>query len=238
MPITSLPVISPNHDLGRDTVRICNDVTDSGRAVQFLLESLMVCQNCGEYLPGRITEEAVYLDGECGFVDQPTVTRLEVPSGKLIISTDLRPVYDGYDDTYEKFAPYSTKMGLSQVVEEFARQGCAFGFVGSRWPDLFQTGEDTYALASLGWDSELDDIAEPPSGWTRIGEIGGAVWSYSLADFGDWVNRGGDIKNLDADAEIVAIPAGTYEFTYHGTEKEFNYDVAGTVLFTHIKRIA
>jgi hypothetical protein len=199
---------------------------------------LFNCAYCGDYVQTRVTDDAVYVDKPCEFSDGITTTiRLNVPSGKIVINDDLRPVYDGYDDTHRKFADYTSDLGVAQVIEEFAKQGCAFGFVGDAWPDLFQTGEGEYVLANCGWDEELDG-PRTPEGWTRLAGVDGAIWSYSIADFGDWVARGGDVKNLDEDAEIVRIPTGTYEFTYHGGERGFDRHAAGTVIFTHIKKVA
>lgn len=201
-----------------------------------VVSHLFNCAYCGDYVQTRVADDAVHVDSPCKYSEGITTTiTLAVPSGKLIVSADLRPIYDGYDR--EGFADYSSDLGVSQVIQEFAKQGCAFGFVGDAWPDLFQTGEDEYVLANCGWDEELDG-PKAPEGWTRLAGVDGAVWSYSIADFDDWVARGGDVKNLDEGAEIARIPAGTYEFTYHGGERGFDRHAAGTVLFTHIKKVA
>ena len=37
---------------------------------------------------------------------------------------------------------------------------------------------------------------------------------------------------------MVEIPAGTYEFTYHGGELGFDGDSYNTVIYTEIKKVA
>jgi hypothetical protein len=238
MTIRTLPLKANGHRLLReDTVKVAMIPTGGDNPdTPMLVSHLFSCAYCGDYVHYTITDDAVHVDNPCKYSDGITTTiRLNVPSGKLVINDDLRPVYDGYGR--EGFADYTSNLGVAQVVEEFAKQGCAFGFVGDAWPDLFQTGDGEYVLANCGWDEELDG-PRTPEGWTRLAGVDGAVWSYSIADFGDWVARGGDVKNLDEDAEIVRIPAGVYEFTYHGGEKGFDRHAAGTVIFTHIKKVA
>lgn len=218
-----------NH--GDGTVNIIN--TDAG--IPILVSHLFSCAGCGEYFSPRAEQDGVYIDTPCEQTDGITVTtRLNVPSGKIIVSTDLRPAYDGYNHRHSP--SYDSTLGLAQTVERFAEQGCAFGFVGDMWPDLWKTGPDTYVLANTGWDEEADDVLTP-EGWTKLAEVSGAVWSYSLADYEDWQKRGGTANDLE-DFTVVDIPAGVYEFTYHGAENGFDRHSLGTVIFTHIRKVA
>lgn len=218
-----------NH--GDGTVNILNTPQDS----PILMSHLFTCAGCGEYFSPRVDADGAYIDTPCKQTNGTTVTtRLNVPSGKLIVSTDLRPAYDGYN--LGEFPAYDSTLGLAQTVERFAQQGCAFGFVGDMWPDLWQTGPDTYVLANTGWDEEADDCATP-DGWTKLADVSGAVWSYSIADYDDWKARGGTDNDLE-EFTVVDIPAGVYEFVYHGAEQGFDRHSLGTVTFTHIRKVA
>lgn len=238
MPIKTLPFHSNGHIVGPHTTVQVLDVSLTSRLenVYHLMDPLFTCAGCGTYAQTEITEDAVrVVGGPCPLADTgiTTTITLPVPSGKLIVACDLRPVYDGYGG--DDFAPYTSTLGIHQVIEAFAAQGCAFGFVGDNWPNLYRTGDDTYVLASPAWDDEIDDL-RTPEGWTELASVSGAIWSYSLADFEDWEARGGKMVDLE-DATIVDIPAGTYEFTYHGGEKGFDRHGSGTVIFTHITKV-
>jgi hypothetical protein len=231
MTITTLPLHANGHRVTGnqgDTVQ----TIESSVGIPFMVTHLFSCKGCGEYFSPRLEADGAYIDDPCQYTGGITVTtRLNVPSGKLIVSTDLRPVYDGYDHTR---AAYDSTRGLALTVEAFAKQGCAFGFVGDRWPDLYQTGEDAYVLAHSWLDD--DDQPDVPADWTQLAGVSGAVWSYSLADFEDWTARGGKQSDLE-EFTVVEVPAGVYEFVYHGAEAGFDRDELGTVVFTHIRRI-
>jgi hypothetical protein len=235
MSIRTLPLYANGHRVtgnhGDGTVKAVTGPLD----IPVMVTHLFSCAGCGEYFSPRLANNGAYIDEPCGYTDGITVTtRLNVPSGKLIVSTDLRPAYDGYG-TAEGPA-YDSTLGLALTVEEFGKQGCAFGFVGDNWPNLYRTGDGTYVLASPEWDEELDDL-KAPDGWVELASVTGAVWSYSIADYEDWKARGGRDNDLE-EFEVVDIPAGAYAFTYHGAEKGFDRHAPGTVIFTHITKVA
>jgi hypothetical protein len=234
MTIKELPLHANGHKVTGGQPEIVKTI-ESSVGIPFSVTHLFNCAGCGEYFSPRLADDGAYIDSPCAVTNGiTTVTRLNVPSGKLIVSTDLRPAYDGYD--HKDRVSYGSTLGVALTVEAFAEQGCAFGFVGDAWPDLFQTGENSYVLANCGWDEELDG-PRAPEGWTKLADICGAVWSYSLADYEDWKARGGKDSDLE-EFTVVEIPAGVYEFTYHGGETGFDRHAAGTVLFTHIKKVA
>lgn len=198
-----------------------------------LLTQVYDCWNCGEILETEILAEEVKVTTSCTLPDGITTTiRLEVPSGKIIVTDDLRPVYNGFSDS---FASYNTAMGQAQVVEEFARQGCAFGPVGNSCPTLYRTGDGTYVIASPDYD---EDTNEPvlPDGWEPVTWICTDLWAYSIADYDDWASKGGAVG--DWNDRVIDIPAGTYEFTHHAMEKGFDGYAEGTVVYADIRKIA
>jgi hypothetical protein len=235
MTIKSVPLHANGHQVlgrhGDGTVTVL--VTEQN--IPVLITHVFSCAGCGQYMVPRTEHDSAHIDTPCTQTDGITVTtRLNVPSGKLIVSTDLRPVYDGYGNEATDPA-YDSTLGLARTVERFAAQGCAFGFVGDNWPDLYRTGENTYVLASPAYDEDADEPLAP-KGWEKLADVTGAVWSYSLADYEDWKARGGRDNDLE-EFEVVDVPAGIYEFVYHGAEDGFDRHSFETVVFTHIRKI-
>lgn len=202
----------------------------------FITDHVYDCAMCGRILETVISGEKVQITAPCTLPDGITTKiLLDVPSGKIIVTDDLRPVYDGFND--REFAPYNTAMGQAQVVQGYASQGCAYGPVGNSCPGLYRTGEGTYVIASPAYDDDVDEIL--PKGWELIAGIATDLWAYSIADFGDWTARGGDVRELEelGYAKVVDIAPGTYEFTHHAMEKGFDGHAEGTVIFAEIRKL-
>ena len=197
------------------------------------------CSLCGGGQSLEIREDVAFPEDPCPYPDGITTEiLLKVPSGKIIVTDDLRPVYNGFDR--EGFADYNSSLGQSQVVRAFAEQGCAFGHV-LHSPDLFRTGEGTYVFANLPYYENEDDEYETeeiiPKGWTRVAGVCTDLWAYSVADFEDWKSKGGDPDKMSWKDSVVAVPAGTYKFTHHTSERGFDHDGPGLVVFAHIERV-
>lgn len=198
--------------------------------------SIFACGWCGAYPKMRVDGDAVHIDEPCPAAGGiTTVIRLEVPSGKIIVADDLRGVYDGFD--HDGFASYNSALGQHQVIEAMAELGCAFGPVGNSCPSLWKTGEDTYQIARMPQDDE-DEYAPVPEGSERLAGIITDLWAYSIADYGDWLAKGGaPVEELGWTVSVVEIPAGTYEFTHHSGERDFDDD-ADHVVWADIKKVA
>jgi hypothetical protein len=190
------------------------------------------CYVCDEYPELDITGTAVTVRAPClyrgGFTGLNT---LAVPSGKVIVSDDLRPVYN-WDDS--KMASYNSALGQKQAADAMAKAGCAYGPVGNSCPGLYRISEDRYAIASLAYDEETDQ-AVLPAGWEPLASVITDLWAYSIADFEDWKSKGGDPAALGWGQSVVDIAPGTYQFIHHTWESGFNQDAAGTVIFAHVR---
>lgn len=215
------------------------------------------CGLCGEFLDERATPEAVYFDKPCPVSEGiTTVIRLKVPSGKIVVDDDLRPLFDGFDDGEDQgFVTYNSVLGQAQVIEAFAKQGCAFGPVGNSCPGLWKTGEDTYVIARMPYsdDEDAEEYDEPvpiPEGAQQLASICTDLWAYSIADYDEWLKRGGVlVPKTDAETgettmepeswttTIVEVPAGTYEFTHHSGELDFDAD-QDHVVWADIRKVA
>ncbi len=205
---------------------------DSGRA--FSPELPFPCQSCDASPWLRLTGDAAWMLGPCPYPDGiTTVVTLAVPSGKLIVSDSLRPVYDW--QAGDLTVSYNSRLGQHQAILAMAAQGCAFGPVGNTSPGLFSTGGDSYAIASVAWDEDADRELMP-DGWELLAATCTDLWAYSIADFEDWASRGGNALALGYGDTIVDVPPGDYQFTHHTGERSFSSGADGIVIYAHVKR--
>jgi hypothetical protein len=162
-----------------------------------------------------------------------SVITLDVPSGKIIVTDDLRPVYDWRD---EEAGSYNTALGQLNAIRLMAEQGCAYGPVGNSCPSLYRTGPDTYVIANPAFDED-DGREIIPEGWEGLAWIITDLWAYSAADWEDYLSRGGTEACLEHKGKVVDVPPGRYEFTHHTGEAGFDGFAAGTVVFADIRRL-
>ncbi|MEU9256656.1 hypothetical protein AB0D66_33425 [Streptomyces sp. NPDC048270] len=111
--------------------------------------------------------------------------------------------------------------------------GCAYGPATNCGLGLYQTGPDSYVIASPRYD-ENDNSSLPED--MCMAEICTDLWAYSIADL--WTGRLREATPTSSTGTVVDVPPGTYEFTHHSGEPDFNHDAAETVFYAHIKRIA
>lgn len=234
MPIKTLPLKPNGHQLAHNDGNEVKVFQHFGED-PYVHGAMSYCAHCDEAPEYRVTEEAVHVVGPCAYPDGiTTVITLAVPSGKIIVTDDLRPIYDGFDP--EGFASYNTSKGQAQVVEAMAAIGCAFGSVGNSRPGLYQTGEGRYVIGNPEYTEE-EELVGDLVGAKDLASICTDLWAYSVADYEDWQAKGGDPEQLGWTDSIVEVPAGTYQFTHHTGEKGFDNYAAGTVIFAHIERI-
>jgi hypothetical protein len=201
------------------------------------------CRMCDKGRDHRVEGDTIRIQTPCPLPEGiTTVITLKVPSGKIVVADDLRPVYDGFD--HDGLASYNSALGQHQVIEAMAAEGCAYGPVGNSCPGLWRTGEDTYEIVSGVWDEEwADEDDEPPASprkpEDKLASICTDLWAYSIADYDDWVAKGGDLKEVErGHVNVADIEPGVYEFTHHTGEKDFDHWVAGELVFAHIRKIA
>lgn len=226
MNITRLPLHSNGHLLTReDEVTVWNHPLiheDEPYCPDLISRS---CAYCDEYPQLRVSEEAVEVMNPCLYPDGITTEiTLRVPSGKIIVTDDLRPFYNGFD--HDHFASYNSALGQAQVVESMAKLGCAFGPVGNSCPGLYKERRRDHYIIASGMSSRRKELAG----------IITDLWAYSIADFEDWKSKGGDPDKMGWTESVVEIRPGTYRFTHHTGERGFNHD-ASKVIFAHIERI-
>jgi len=150
----------------------------------------MVCDAHPEFV---VHSDRVEIPEPCPYPQGfTTVTRLSVPSGRIVVADSLRPQYDDLKSTTDeqgrtvRFASYNSDLGVAQVVEAMAAIGCAFGMVLNTCPSFYRTPTpDSYVVANFycpdadddggvhpEWsDDDGDDIGAVPVGYERLAEI-------------------------------------------------------------------
>jgi len=117
---------------------------------------------------------------------------IEIPSGKLAYGNDFRDQYPGCPDFY-----VNEMLGIKETVEWYGEQGLLHGFVGNSCPGIFKDG-NTLRVANYAHDDDYIDVVEKSWG-PEVGGICTDLWWYSLADYDDFVCKGGspDIDTID-----------------------------------------
>lgn len=205
-----------------------------------LLDTTLHCHRC-DRRPHLLVEDGLVRAQEpCALEEGITTTiTLALPSGKLLVSDDLRPVYALPRELEDTFASYNTHLGQAQVVEAMASIGCAYGPVGNASPGLYRTGPDTFVVAALGYEEDEEGFeAEPTPPGELLASVCTDLWAYSMADYEHWIARGGDPATLGWSDTVVELPAGTYSFTHHTGERSFEHDAPGTIIYAHVERIS
>lgn len=230
------------------------------------LVTVFSCALCDEYPQFTVVEDgdgkpvSLHATSECSLPDGlKTIVDLAVPSGILVVSDDLRPVY-GRDSTPRGEHPgYNSVAGQAHAIRDMAAQGCAYGpaFFG---PSLVRTGKDRYVIASI--DTESQPGEEEYLAGVVVAKVSTNLWAYSIADFQDWRTKlsarlretprqsstrpeamgsrpgyaGADPTTLPYGITAVDVTPGVYRFTYHGGEAQFDYDVRPAI-YADVERV-
>lgn len=191
------------------------------------------CGSCDQRPDMHLGDDVAQILAPCPHPDGVTTEiTIDVPSGRLLVSDDLRPVFT-WDDTGS--ASYNSVLGQAHAIEAMAAVGCAYGPVGNTSPGLYRTGPDSYIIASPGYDE--DENPSLPED-TCLASVCTDLWAYSLSDFEHWKTRGGDPNSLGWSDTVVDVAPGRYRFTHHSGERGFDRDSVDTVTFAHVERIA
>ncbi|MET9657873.1 hypothetical protein [Streptomyces sp. NPDC006510] len=149
------------------------------------------CAVCDRRPVFRVTDSAVHVQEPCPYPDGITTKiTIDVPSGKLLVTDDLRPAFNWDDNA---IADYNSTLGQAQAVEAMAAVGCAYGPVGNSCPGLYRTCPDSYIIASPCYDDD-DKPSLPES--ACLANICTDLWAYSIVDLEHWKAKGGDPAKL------------------------------------------
>lgn len=159
-------------------------------------------------------------DSDCMYPNGLEYTvQLDVPSGKMVVANDLRPLFDVSRD-YN----INTDMGCMMHTIAMADNKCASAFVGNTSPSFMELSKTHYQISSGSCDMD-------PPGIQRA-YICTDLWWFCVVDLNEYLARGGNQN--DRDITIVEVPIGIYEFTHYFHRKDFDRDDR-PVVFTDIK---
>lgn len=207
-----------------------------GAGSVILLDTAFACELCGVRAPLEVSADGVRATQPCPRPDNTTTITLAVPSGRIVVRDDLRPVFDVPDDAARAMLSYNTKAGQAQYIRAMAEAGCAYGPVGNTCPSLYRTGPDSYVIATPDYDD--DGEAVTPPGWQELASICTNLWAYSIADHDRWVALGGPGHTKPRPPVVVDVAPGTYQFVHHTGAPDFDFSAPGPVIYAHITRIS
>lgn len=210
----------------------------------YVLETYSSCASCDTWPRYEVAGDAVRVIDPCPYPDGITsVVEVAFPSGRIIVTDDLRPVFNWRDEHgNDSFASYNTALGQHQAILEMAKQGCAYGPVGNTCPSLYRLpAPGKFVIASPAYSESEDDYGDDEfdlslPGAEKLASICTDLWAYSIADYELWRARGGDPSTLDWSRRVLDIAPGTYRFTHHTNERAFDHD-ADELIFANIEKI-
>ena len=184
------------------------------------------CYICGEEVQWETNGVNLRAQSRCAYPNGiPLVFELNIPSGNMIVGNDFRPEFDHQLDHQRDFN-VNTAMGCVKNTKAMEAIGCAHAFVGNSCPGVYETGKDTFIVASGGYDEKKDKAIEPEG--KLVASICTDLWWYSIVDEREFKKRG-CVDKYQFDR--VAVRPGAYRFThFYGTGQKFKeYDKVPSV---------
>jgi hypothetical protein len=242
MNITELPLDANGHWLTRRGVDTVTVFQIDAMSV-YVPDAMSRCALCDWHPKFEVADGSVRATEPCALPDGvTTVVDVAFPSGKIIVTDDLRPVYDWREpDGSDAFASYNSALGQAQAIKAMAAIGCAYGPVGNSCPNLYRmAAPNRYVIASPAYSDDGDDEGLSASVYQGAQEVAGIctdLWAYSICDYDDYLARGGDRRNIDRWSwTVVDVTPGVYRFTHHTGERGFDHD-ADELVFAHVERV-
>ena len=175
------------------------------------------CSECGEGVK-------IIWDGEKVSAVEPCVNagglgawdlELDIPSGKMVFGNDFRELFPTEESFYINHA-----IGVKKCEEDYAKKGMFHFFVGNTCPSVFQKGN---SIIIGNFSDEKDDLA--PEEYTNVDSVCTDLWWVSIADYDEYINRGGKINEKYNDVFIVEVEPGRYKLKsmYHDQDDSGAY---------------
>lgn len=194
------------------------------------------CWCCGDEIPVYYDGKKFFLGRHCPYPEGiPLTVELNVPSGVMMVTDDLRPAFDvgRIPERYGKFysANYDIgKVRFSKLMEEI---GCAHLSVGQSFPGVYRTDRDrkSFIIARHGYDEDKDQEVHPEG--RLVTSIDTELRWCSLVDRDEYLRRGCEGKYEKA--SMVSVHPGVYAFTHFIHLSNFVCEKNKPIIFTHIE---
>ena len=177
---------------------------------------LYECFTCGEDFALFCDGRQIIVSTKCKYPNGFIIEfELNVPSGKIVATDDLRPHFEICGD-YD----INTDLGCRSTTLEYANIGCAHGFVGNSCPGIYKQ-KNKYIIACGYYKDDACNEYVAPKG-KSVGGICTDLWWYSIADFDEYVRRAK--KQPPADM-VIDVEPGVYQFRHLAHDKKKNPDL-------------
>ncbi len=189
---------------------------------------LRSCGICDSELDLLTDGQSVFTSLPCPYPDGFTIEiELNVPSGKIVAADDLREWFDIFGSFN-----INSSMGCRLSTEQYARIGCAHGYVGNSCPGIYQVDNSKFIIATCGHDekaeaedNENDGTIHP--GGKRVASIVTDLWWYSLVDGDEFKRRAGSMPKKEyGHPDVFKVKPGVYRVRHftHDHKKMPNRD--------------
>ena len=139
-----------NWEASNDDIRLLTKALKGGPALEKPIRTdsscLFKCSVCGEKLALETDGKTLRTVSQCPYPDGPIFDfELNVPSGKLVVANDLRPLFDFIGDF-----DINTCVGGMKHSLAMSENGCAQGFVGNTCPGVYRLDDNRLTVADAG----------------------------------------------------------------------------------------
>lgn len=138
-----------------------------------------------------------------------TILEIEVPSGKLVMSDSLGPVF--YP---EAVGDFNYGRGRHDTTLKYAKDfNVASAFVGNSCPTIVRQADGSYLVVSLEVDDEYERIHK--DGEQEVAHVVTDSWSVELTDYQNWLDNGGQelTEGASHGYTVLNVAPGKYRWT-------------------------
>jgi hypothetical protein len=168
-----------------------------------------------------------------------TVVEISVPSGKLIVSDELRGPERFRIEA--KFNP-NYGLGMNALAQEFAEKAnMAYGFVGNSCPSVTRQADGTLLVVQGEYDEEEDESVFNDDE-TVVAKICTDHWAAMMTDYQNWLDNGGNAVEKeglhhDGGMTVFDVTPGKYRWTAYTHNDHFDLQAYGRVVYAKLQLI-
>lgn len=168
-----------------------------------------------------------------------TVLEISVPSGKLIVSDDLREPENFRIEA--KLNP-NYGLGMNALAQEFAEKAnMAYGFVGNSCPSVTRQSDGSLLVLQGAYDEEEDESVFNDDE-TVVAKICTDHWAAMMTDYQNWLDNGGEEVaeegfHPNSGTTVIEVTPGKYRWTAYTHNDNFDLQAYGRVVYAQLELI-